>query len=109
MDKIITVAAARLDDAADMARFLAPIPNAEGLAALLRAHETISTRAYDDATQTARFVVSDGKITRCFTVEDLTIDQAEMIAATSEEMHAWDESTFRLAVEEALGNAFDRE
>ena len=32
-----------------------------------------------------------------------------MIAATSEEMHAWDEGSFREAVEQALGDAFDED
>src|ERR1700722_14480464 len=108
MDKKISVASARLDDAAAMTEFLSPIPNGEQLAKVFENGKPISTRTYEDEMQTARLVVSEGKIATCFTVSDITIDQAEMIAATSEEMHAWDERAFREAVEQALGDAFDR-
>jgi hypothetical protein len=41
-----------------MASFLAPIPNNGELAALLAKKEPLNTRAYDDETQTARFVIT---------------------------------------------------
>ncbi|MGA2838866.1 MAG: hypothetical protein ABSG18_01615 [Steroidobacteraceae bacterium] len=108
MDKAIFTATAALDDNAAMAKFLSPIPNGEQLAKVLGIGKPLSTRAYEDETQTARFVVSDGNTATCFTVADVTIDQAEMIAAACEDMHAWGEKAFREAVEQALGTAFDR-
>lgn len=86
-----------------MAAFLAPIPDSTELAALLAGMEPLNTRAYDDPSQTARFVISDGETVNCFTVPDITIDQAEMITVECEKSDAWSEAAFRLAAERALG------
>jgi|SRR5271166_684210 len=101
--RIITTTA-RLDDRAEMARFLAPIPNAERLAGILADRKPISTRAYEDEAQTARFVESDGNIVLCFTVTEITIDQAEMIEAAWEGICALDEKAFLQTVEKTIGN-----
>jgi hypothetical protein len=85
----IAVAEARIDDPSAMASFLAPIPNSGELAALLAKKELLNTRAYDDETQTARFVISDGNIAICFAVTDITIDQAELITIACEESNEW--------------------
>jgi hypothetical protein len=103
----ISMATARLDDAAAMAEFLSAIPNGEQLAKVLEAGGPIASRAYDDDTWTARFVASDGTRATCFTVTDITIDQAEMIAAACIGSRDLDLSAFRQAVEEALGPTFD--
>ncbi|MGA2777702.1 MAG: hypothetical protein ABSF94_09095 [Steroidobacteraceae bacterium] len=99
----LSTTTARLDNDADMARFLAPIPNADRLAAVLADRKPVSTRAYEDETQTARFVESDGKTVMCFTISDITIDQAEIIEAAWEGVCALDESAFRNTAEQALG------
>ena len=93
---------AHLDDDAEMATFLAPIPDGEQLAKVLIAGKPVSTRAYADGTRTARFVESDGNIVMCFTVSDITIDQAEMIEAAWEDICALDETAFRKTVEQVL-------
>jgi regulator of RNase E activity RraB len=93
---------AHLDDDAEMATFLAPIPDGEQLAKVLIDGKAVSTRAYEDETRTARFVESDGIIVMCFTVSDVTIDQAEMIEAAWEDICALDETAFRKAVERVL-------
>ena len=90
-----------------MAAFIAPIPNGEELGKVLQQREAVTSRAYDDETWTARFVVSDGDVVKCFEVTDITIDQAEMIAAVSLDSAAWSEAGFRDAVALALGPAFD--
>lgn len=102
MEIEILSTAAALSDADAMARFLSPIPNGDVLGKLLESGRSVSTRAYDDDTGTARFVESDGKTARCFTVTAITIDQAEIIAAECLGMK-WDDQTFRIAVERALG------
>jgi hypothetical protein len=96
------MATARLDDPAAMARFLSPIPNNDQLAKILHARKSVSSRAYDDETWTARFVASDGVVVKCFTVADITIDQAEIIAALCTDLSAWQESEFRDTVEQVL-------
>jgi hypothetical protein len=99
----IAASSARLDDSRAMAGFLAPIPDSAELAALLDGRQPVNTRAYDDDNQTARFVVSDGDIATCFTVADITIDQAELITLECEKTDAWDEAAFRQAAARALG------
>ena len=93
---------AALSDSSAMSEFLSPIPNGDQLAKVLEDGKAVSTRAYDDETETARFVVSDGKTALCFTVTNITIDQAEMIAAECLDIQ-WSDKAFREAVERALG------
>jgi hypothetical protein len=103
----ISFATARLDDAAAMAEFLSGIPNGEVLGKVLQKREAVSSRAYDDETWTARFVDSDGRVVRCFAVTDVTIDQAEMIAAACIDIPAVDEAGFREVVAQSLGPTID--
>lgn len=99
----ILMSEARIDDPAAMVSFLAPVPNSGALAALLGEKEPLNTRAYDDENQTAHFVVSDGNIVTCFTIADITIDQAELITIACEDSNAWDPVSFREAAAHALG------
>jgi hypothetical protein len=107
MSTKILLSTAPLHDAAAMAEFLRAIPNSEELAKVLREQESVASRAYDDDTWTARFVASDGRIVKCFAVTDITIDQAEMIAAAEIDIMVCDESSFREAVARSLGPTFD--
>lgn len=100
---IVTATMARLDDDADMARFLAPIPNGGELAKILKAGTPASTRAYEDETRTARYVESDGHLVACFTVSDITIDEAEMIEAAWEGISSLDEAAFQTTVARIMG------
>jgi hypothetical protein len=104
----IAVAEARIDDPSAMASFLAPIPNNGELAALLAKKELLNTRAYDDETQTARFVISDGNVAVCFAVSDITIDQAELITIACEESNEWGAASFPEAASRALGEPVER-
>jgi hypothetical protein len=101
-DHEIIASNARLDDAAQMALFLAPIPNADSLEALLMGRKVVSTRTYDDDEMLARFVRSDGKMVACYTVKEVTIDEAEMIAAQCELLDVWNLESFSRAVHVAL-------
>jgi hypothetical protein len=107
MSAKITFATARLDDATAMAKFLSGVPNGEELGKVLQNREAVSSRAYDDETWTARFVDSDGQVVRCFAVADITIDQAEMIAAACIGVPALDEAGFREIVAQSLGPTID--
>ena len=90
-----------------MDRFLLEIPNREDLAKVLQEGKPVASRAYDDETWTARFVASDGRLVKCFAVTDITIDQAEMIAAACIDISAWDEALFRETVAQSLGPTID--
>jgi hypothetical protein len=101
-DRRITESHARFDDAAAMAVFLASIPDADELAALLMGRKVVSTRTFDDDKMIARFVRSNGTKVACYTVEAVTIDEAEMIAAQCELLDDWNVENFSNAVHVAL-------
>ena len=101
-DRKITESHAKFADAAQMAAFLASIPDADGLAALLIERRVVSTRTFDDDTMVARFVRSNGTTVACYTVEAVTIDEAEMIAAQCELLDDWNVESFSSAVHLAL-------
>jgi hypothetical protein len=98
----ITETHARLDDAGQMAAFLAPIPNADKLALLLNEKKVVSTRAYEDEVMAARFVRCNGETVTCYTVREVTIDESEMIAAQCELLDDWNAESFTRAVHLAL-------
>ena len=102
MDIEIATTMARLDDDAEMTKFLCAIPDGEQLAMLLRERNPVSTRAYEDAAFTARFVESDGNIVMCFKVAPITIDQAEMIEIKWEGNAALSDAAFRNTVAQVL-------
>ncbi len=107
MSNRIAFTTACLDDADAMARFLTDIPNRDDLARVLRQRKPVASRAYDDESGTARFVASDGRVVKCFAVSDVTIDQAEMIAAACMSLSAWNEAEFRQALLLSLGTLID--
>ena len=98
----ITETHARLDDAGQMAAFLAPIPNSDKLALLLNEKKVVSTRAYEDEAMAARFVRCNGETVACYTVREVTIDESEMIAAQCELLDDWNAESFTRAVHLAL-------
>ena len=97
------VATVHLADRPALAQFLSTVPNSEGLAQLLLTETPQNTRAFDDDAQLARFVISDGAVVTCFTVENITIDQAELITLACEEADTWDEASFRQSVARVVG------
>jgi hypothetical protein len=101
-DRKITESHAKFDDAAQLAIFLASIPDADGLAALLMQRRVVSTRTFDDDAMIARFVRSNATAVACYTVEAVTIDEAEMIAAQCELLENWNMENFSNAVHVAL-------
>lgn len=102
MDRKIIASHAKMDDTAEMALFLEGIPNAGDLEALLLQRKVVSTREYEDEEMIARFVRSDGTTVACYTVDGVTIDESEMIAAQCELLDVWNLENFTLAVHTAL-------
>ena len=102
MDHKIIASHATLNDGAQMAVFLAGMPNADDLAHLLQSKKIVSTRDYEDDDMTALFVRSDGTRVACYRVEGVTIDESEMIAAQCELLDEWNVESFSRAVHIAL-------
>jgi hypothetical protein len=102
MDHKIIASHAKIDDAGQMALFLERMPNADDLATLLRLKKVVHTRDYEDEEMTAFFVRSDGTEVACYTVEGVTIDEGEMIAAQCELLDVWNFESFSRAVHIAL-------
>ncbi|HEX3948453.1 MAG TPA: hypothetical protein VHW95_01235 [Steroidobacteraceae bacterium] len=102
MGRNITVSEAKIDDVSQMRLFLRSIPNPDGLESLLLERKVVSTRSYDDDAMTARFVRSDGATVVCYTVEQVTIDEGEMIAAQCELLDHWSPENFSSSVHIAL-------
>jgi hypothetical protein len=107
MDCKITASHANIDDAAQMAEFLARLPNSDGLKALLEHRKAVSTRDYEDDEMSALFVRSDGTTVVCYKVDGVTIDEGEMIAAQCELLDVWNLESFSRAVHIALDPGID--
>lgn len=107
MDCTITASHAEIADAAQMAQFLARLPNSDGLKTLLEERKVVSTRDYEDEEMSALFVRSDGTTVVCYKVDGVTIDEGEMIAAQCELLDHWSLESFSRAVHIALDPGID--
>ena len=101
-------AAASLDDMNALDTLLAPIRKGELLRASLLNRESGRMQGYDEETQTACCIVSDGKIAVCFTVTGVSLQQTAEIMAECNLIEEWSFSAFQGAVERALGGKADR-
>jgi hypothetical protein len=102
----IQLARARLDDSTAMDVLLAPIPNGDQLRQRLLTRTSGRTQGYHEETRTARYVVSDGQLVLCFTVTDLTIEQAATIATKCDAITEWEYGAFQAVVERVMGSSF---
>lgn len=101
-------ATARLDDSAAMQTLLAPIPDGDELGRQLASRQPGLKARYFDEGRKGLYVVSDGKTVTCFTVTDVTVEQAATIRAECDSIEAWNYQRFQAAVERALSASFDR-
>jgi hypothetical protein len=104
---------ARLADKSAMARFLASISRGAELGQFLAAEpEQLLLHRYDEQTRVYYFVVSDGTTVRCFSVVNLSFDEAATIVETivdeCESIDAWNFTNFQKAVERALEITVER-
>jgi hypothetical protein len=104
----ITDTMARLDDAAELNAALAPLRDSrrvqEKLLLGFRGHQYF----YDRRTRTARYLYTDGTIVICYSITDVSLAQASVIAVHCEALTVRSMAAFRTAVERALGVRFDR-
>jgi hypothetical protein len=107
MGQRIFTAMARLSDSAAMAELLAPISKSDGLRKMLGPGKTVAAKRYESEAHLCRFVFSDGVTVLCFTVTEITLDEAAAIAAACDEMGvSWSTKAFKSAVEDTLGGRF---
>jgi hypothetical protein len=99
----ILVSYSLIDDDKSMSTVISLIKNAEGLhERLVKRPETGCTQAYDAKIRTARYVVSDGKIVACFTLTDVSPEQAAEVAAETDSIAQWNLREFQAVVERVL-------
>lgn len=107
MDKILS-ALARLNDAAAMNELLAPLRDGAALRRKLRPGFRGHKYLYDRHTRIARYLLTNGEIVACYSVTDVSLEQAAMIALACDHIREWSMMTFQAAVERALGAELGR-
>jgi len=105
--KILSVMA-QIDDAEAMSSVLALIRDRDKLAERLRNGECGFAFEYNAEIRTGRYVVSDATTVMCFSVTDLTAQEAYAIAAECRKMSEWGHPEFQAAAGRALGGTFER-
>ena len=101
MEKILSVTA-RLDDAAAINALLAPLRDSRSIKRRLRPGFCGHKYSYYRHTRTAHYLLTDGEVVACYSVTDVSLDQAANIAAACEGIIDWSLATFQAAVERAL-------
>ena len=104
----ISDASARLDDATAMNALLAPLRDGAMLKKKLRPGFRGHKYFYDEQTHTARYLLTNGDVAACYSVAEVSLGEAKAIAARCEGMSEWCMTTFRAAVERALGAEVER-
>ena len=99
-------AAALLDDAEGIARFLATVPNGEGLRPMLQPGRKHRLEQYDKESRTARYLLVDGVWFVCFVITGISLDDAKAVARQTDGMVEWSTPQFHAAVERALNVTF---
>ena len=99
-------AAARLDDAEGIERFLAGVPHSEALRPMMQPGRKHRVEQYDKDARTARYLLIDGVWFVCFVVTGITLEEARAIARQLTPVIEWSTPNFHRAVERALNVTF---
>src|ERR1700684_1463392 len=102
MERLLS-ALARLGDAAALDELLAPMRDRAALKRKLRVGFRGHKYTYDVQTRVARCLLTNGEIVACYSVTEVSLEEAKMIAAACEHLSEWSMSTFQAAVARALG------
>lgn len=102
MERILSVLA-RLNDAAAVNQLLAPMRNSATLKRKLRPGFCGHKYTYDLNTRVARYLLTNGEIVACYSVTEVSLEEAETIAIACEHLGEWSMRTFQAAVVRALG------
>jgi len=107
MEKILSVLA-RLDDEAAINELLIPMRNRAALKKKLRSGFCGHKYAYDRWARTAHYLLTDGEVVACYSVTDVSLEEAAIIATACDEISNWSTRTFRGTVKRVLGTEFRR-
>ena len=107
MDKIFS-ALARLDDATALNELLVPMRNRAALKRKLRPGFRGHKYTYDRWARTARYLLTDGEVVACYSVTDVSLEEAATIATACDEISNWSTRTFRGTVKRVLHAEFRR-
>jgi hypothetical protein len=102
MERILS-ALARLNDPAAMSELLAPMRGKAALRRKLRPGFCGHKYTYDLNTRIARYLLTNGEIVACYSVTEVSLEEAKTIALACEELGEWSIRTFQAAVVHALG------
>jgi hypothetical protein len=98
----ISSALAHLRDAAALDELLAPMRDGVALKRKLRIGFCGHQYTYDGRTRVARCLLTNGEIVACYSVAEVSLQEAKWIALSCEELREWSMNNFRAAVERAL-------
>ena len=107
MEKILSVLA-RLDDEAAINELLIPMRNRAALKKKLRSGFCGHKYAYDRWARTAHYLLTDGEVVACYSVTDVSLEEAAIIATACDEISNWSTRTFRGTVRRVLSAEFQR-
>jgi len=99
----ISAALARLSDAAALNELLAPLRDSAAIKRKLRLGFCGHKYTYDVQTRIARCLLTNGEIVACYSVTEVSLEEAKMIALVCEDLSEWSMRTFEVAVARALG------
>lgn len=102
MERILS-ALARLNDTVAMSELLAPMRDQAALKRKLRPGFCGHQYTYDLNTRIARYLLTNGEIVACYSVTEVSLEEAKTIAIACEELGEWSMRTFQAAVVRALG------
>jgi hypothetical protein len=102
MERILS-ALARLNDAAAVNQLLAPLRDGATLKRKLRPGFCGRKYTYDLNTRIARYLLTNGEIVACYSVTEVSLEEAKTIAIACEHLGEWSMRTFQAAVVRALG------
>jgi hypothetical protein len=86
-----------------MSDLLAPLRDSAALRRKLRSGFCGHKYTYDLHTRIARYLLTNGEIVACYSVTEVSLEEAKTIAVACDDLSEWSMRTFQAAVARALG------
>jgi hypothetical protein len=101
-------AGARLDDELAMTTLLAPVKDAAEIRDALKPGHSFFAQRFDSETGTARYLVSDGRKVRMYSLTGISALEAAAVGICCEGIQEWNLKAFGAAVERVFGDEGQR-